>query len=258
MHKNNNQKTKKYPVSVNGHQCIGPCYQKGTKIIHPLTLDQIVVNEYNYCLVNEFISTSSSGKHIVHHAKCNIPTAKTLQMDDNIITPEIIFSSEYFIKVYYNIDNIEELLDWIFKNSYNPYKTKERVFDNGMCVYGNDLVIVDQRIVSYIDSALHEYLPKIYNSINKYFVIRNNNIELCEPDSSDTNIIKDIKHISAIRTYIKDNFLGTSNIHQFMSKFIRYYKEDLTKKNLTLLLVEHMIDYITKKILLTLEQPNKI
>jgi hypothetical protein len=255
MLKHNNQKTGKYPISVNGHQCIGPCYQKGTKIIHPLTLEQIVVDEYNYCPTNTYVNIGSDGSRTtLENDMCHIPTSKTLQIDDNIVVPEITFSSEYFIKVYYKIDNIEGLLNWLDKNTHNPYKTKERVFDNAMCVYGNDLVIIDQRIVTYIDKAMYENLPKIYNSLKKYFVIRKDVIELQEPSNSNDNTIKDIREVSAIRNYIKDNFLGSSNIHQFMSKFIRYYKEDLTKKHLTSVLVGHMIDYINKKILVTLEQ----
>ena len=44
----NNKSHDDYPLSVNDHKCIGPCYFGDTKTIHPLTLDYI--NEkYNFC-----------------------------------------------------------------------------------------------------------------------------------------------------------------------------------------------------------------
>jgi hypothetical protein len=239
----------KYPISVNAQQCIGPCYYSNTRIIHPLTLDEIAEVDHNFCPVNTFIYTDpKSGKSKLSNIDlCYVPTSRETRMDDllreNVIAPQFIFSSEYFVKIYYRINNLEDLLKWLDENRMAPYRTKERVFNNSMVAYGEHLNIVDQRLVQFVNDIMLENLPKIYRHIKKYIAIENDKIKLVDPET-----------INEIRNYIKEKFLGSDNIHQFMSKFIRYYKEDISDRHISYLLVDHMIDYITKRIKLTLEQ----
>jgi hypothetical protein len=245
-----------YPTSVNGQTCVGPCYYSNTHVIHPLTLEEIEGVEHNFCPVNTFIYTNSlTGKSKSSNIDlCFVPTAR----ETIVLTPQFSFSSEYFVKVYYKINNIEDLLKWLEENREAPHKTKERVFNNSMIAYGEHLNIIDHRLVRFINDIMLEYLPKIYRHIKYYFIVDNNSQTIKLVDSKeDTNDETSTHHISNIavaRDYIKEKFLGSDNIHQFMTKFIRYYKEDITSKNLSNLLVDHMIDYITKRIKLTLDQ----
>lgn len=245
-----------YPISVNKQQCIGPCYYSGTRIIHPHTLDIIRNVDHHFCPVNAFAYKDPITKEITLETtdKCIVPTARETLMDEilseSIIVPQFKFSSDYFVKVYYNILNIEDLLKWIDIHKNDPLKTKERVFNNGMAVYGDQLTIIDHRLVFFINDIMIAYLPKIYKQLKNYIIVTNNKVTLTDHgENSDKNA----DTISLVRAYIKDKFLGIDNINQFMSKFLRYYKAEITDRFLSHSLVNHMIDYCAKRIKMTLD-----
>ena len=267
MNKDNNNKNKKeynYPISKNKQQCIGPCYAANTRIIHPLTLEEIDQVDHNFCPVNTFVLTNPNTKknELFNVDICMVPTEREMKMDnmikENLVLPQFIFSSEYFVKIYYKLSNLDDLLNWLDTNRSDPYRTKERVFNNSMIVYGDQLNILDNRIIQYINDVMIENLPKLYRHLKYYIVVENDIIQLKDPDNvNDTNNINSNEpdnNISLIRSYIKEKFLGSDNINQFMSKIIRYYKEDISNHNAIDNLVNHMIDYIIKRIKMTLEQ----
>lgn len=278
-----------YPTSVNNQQCIGPCYYSNTRIIHPITLNEIDGVKHNFCPVNTFVYTDPITKKNTLSSidQCYIPTTREITMDEflreNVISPRFHFSSDYFVKVYYKINNLEELLKWLDTHTNDPYKTRERVFNNGMVAYGDQINIIDHRIVYFVNDIMINKLHKLYKELNPYITIKGDIITLIDPviqseinytkshdKHNDRHIEKQIekqninqneidtddthKKSIIIKNYIKDKFLGIDNIQQFMSKFIRYYKEEITSKHLSNVLTNHMIDYIIKRIKLTLEQ----
>ena len=270
-HKDKKSMRDEYPVSVNAQQCIGPCYYSNTKIFHPITLDELKI-DHNFCPVNTFVYTDPITKKtkLSLYDKCMVPTTRETILDehigDNIIAPKFIFSSAYFVKVYYKLTSLDDMLDWLDKHSTYPFKTKERLFNNSMVVYGDQLIIVDDRIVKFIIDLMIENLPKIYMHLRKYIIIKDDSVIIINSndsesdetkksikkhiDVSETNLARDV---SIIRAYIKDKFLGSDDIHQFMSKIIRYYKNDITNRYISDILVNHMIEYIIKRIKTTLE-----
>ncbi|VBB17952.1 hypothetical protein YASMINEVIRUS_415 [Yasminevirus sp. GU-2018] len=265
---NNKKATLKdvYPVSVNSQQCVGPCYYSNTKIIHPLTLEEIKDVDHNFCPVNTFVFTDPHTKKNILSVidKCFVPTARETKMDDllrdNVIAPQFHFSSDYFVKVYYKINNLEDLLRWLDTHSTDPYKTRERVFNNGMAVYGDQVTIIDHRMVYFVNDIMVQNLPKIYRRLKAYITVKDDKVILVDTDSGkhygqDADSEENVKRtIGAVRTYIREKFLGSDNIQQFLSKFVRYYKEEMTNQNISDILVDHMIDYTIKRIKLTLEQ----
>lgn len=245
---------KKYPISVNKQQCIGPCYSSGVNFVHPLTLEETVRN-HNTCPVNTFLHTDKkTGKtYIESFDDCYIPTSTQATEEglENIVTPEYNFSSEIFIKLFYKINNIQEFLTWLNDNKDELYTTRKRVFNHCMVTFGDDLTIIDQHLVSFVDLIMFKNISKINNRIKKYIVIDGDNVLL-----SDTFNDKQFNKndINMINQYIKDTFLGRDNIHVFLVKFIKYFKDRLTDRFLSKILVKHMIDNIIKKIKLTIEQ----
>ena len=267
--KNNNMNKQKsqssletYPVSVNNQHCVGPCYYSNTNIIHPITLDEIKGVEHNFCPVNAFVFVDPVTKKNTLSTidRCFVPTAHKTSMDDllrdNVIAPQFHFSSDYFVKIYYKINNIEDLLRWIEFHKEDPYRTRERVFNNGMAVYGDQITIIDHRIVDFVNDIMLNNLPKIYHHLFRFIIIQGDEVTLkMSSDEQDISQDKNSReHVTIIRNYIKDKFLGIDNIQQFMSKFVRYYKEEITDKHLSDILVNHMIDYITKRIKMTTDK----
>lgn len=261
-----------YPISANNQQCIGPCYYSNTRIIHPITLNEIDGVKHNFCPVNTFVYTDPITKKNTLWSidQCHRPTARETTMDEilreNVIAPQFQFSSDYFVKVYYKINNLEDLLRWLDMHTIDPYKTRERVFNNGMVAYGDQINIIDHRIVYFVNDVMINNLHKLYKGLKSYISINGDIVTLMDPinqpnidytqtHNGDNNNRDDTdKRSIIIKNYIKDKFLGIDNIQQFMSKFIRYYKEEITSKYLSNVLINHMIDYITKRINLTLEQ----
>jgi hypothetical protein len=283
-----NKKIKKYnetyPMSANGQQCIGPCYFKNTKIIHPISLDEWTSNSKDFCPVHTFIRIDPVTKRqdVGDIDECTNPTIGELQLDEylqeNSLLPQLNFSSDYFTKIYYKIMCLEDMLKWLEQHRSDPFKTKERVFNTSMVVYGDQLNILDNRIILFVNDLMIAYLPKLYRRLKQYIIISDNTVKLDnsnnnendedaenddadnDDDGDETDNIEDNekdntnKNIKIIVAYIKDKFLGSDNIYQFMSKIIRYYKEDMTNRYISDILVNHMIEYIIKRIKVTLEQ----
>lgn len=257
----NIKKKEQYPKSTNGLQCVGPCYYSKTKIIHPLTLEELAGIPHNFCPVNTFVYTSKTGQNMFSNFdRCFVPTANDNDIHndelfrESVMAPQFIFSSEFFVKIYYKINTIDDLLKWLNDNKDDPYITKERVFNNGMVAYGNDLNIADLRLVNFINEVMIENLPKIYKQIKKYLIIEKDTVRLINPKEKYIDEIEKSEVIHVYRNYIKEKFLGTDNLHQFMTKILRYYKDELTNRYISNVLVDHFIDYTVKRIQLTLEQ----
>jgi hypothetical protein len=181
--------------------------------------------------------------------KCHIPTKKYSEYEkmiaQSILSPTIIFSADTFVKVYYDIMSLEDMLKWLDDNRRKPYQTKKRILDNGMVTYGNDLNIIDHRLVNHIDDVMNYNLDKIYDNVKFYFKIKDNKVKISIKQDSINHSSKEIHNI---KNYIKKHFFGNDNINSFLSKFIRYYKDNLTKDNITDNIVKYMIEYMVKKI----------
>jgi hypothetical protein len=248
--------TIKHPKSINNIQCIGPCYEAGSVIIHPVTLEEITNPDKNFCPVdNVFITNPKTGERMIEVIDfCYMPTIsqkdKMALNDDlrkKLLAPTFKFNSSYFLKIYYNIGSLEEGVEWLEKNSISPFKTRERVFNQIMFVHGDNLSIADHRIVKFIRDIMIYNLPSIFREVSKYIDIRDDKIVLTSPEKRQ-NVELNKSKISLINSYIKTKFLGESEIGRFVSKFVRYGSEHLKKPDLSTTLVESTIDYIVKRI----------
>ncbi len=240
--------TKKYPISINGKQCIGPCYFADTISHHPIELEEISFDK-NYCPVDKFVQTINGKNSISNIDICDFPTVGQGQIidDHDLLFPITNFDSEFFIKIYYKLNSLEDVINWLDTNKISPITTRIRVFDNGIATYGDDLGIFDHRLVQFVNELMVKNLKKFYAKLHDYIIIKNDTITIIEHahGTTDTNT-KDDKKI--IMLFIKEKFLGIDNVHHFLSKFIRYYKDELKIKHISNMLVEHMIDYIIKRI----------
>jgi len=43
----------KFPKSIKKYDCIGPCYEPNTPILHPITLEHVYDSTYPFCPINE-------------------------------------------------------------------------------------------------------------------------------------------------------------------------------------------------------------
>ena len=53
---------KRYPTSNSGLQCVGPCYKKNTKIIHPIYSHVVTDLHNSFCPVAEYYENNPKAK----------------------------------------------------------------------------------------------------------------------------------------------------------------------------------------------------
>lgn len=235
----------KYPLSVVGRQCIGPCYYANTVASHPISLEEITANT-NFCPTDKFLYKKDGKVLIGKIDECEFPTARksSEDVDLNFIIPTITFDSEYFIKIYYKLNSLEETINWLDENKIIPFKTRERVFNNSMVVYGNELYILDNRLLNFLNEIMLYNIKTLYKSLQKYIQIENNMVNIIYPNENQERTKEQMKIIMA---YIKEKLLGINNIQQFMLKFTRNNKNKMNQQNMSDVLITDMISHIIKK-----------
>jgi len=85
---------KKYPKSASGLQCIGPCYPKNKRSLHPIRMEIVTSRDHAYCPVNQFskYDPEKKNKTVENLDKCyEFQNPEEIENDKNtimnIITP---------------------------------------------------------------------------------------------------------------------------------------------------------------------------
>jgi len=213
---------KKYPKSKTGKQCIGPCYERGSWILHPITLDYRTELHHSFCPVMEFEYISRDGKKIQGYTdECNIPTKEkddimNEDIEMNFLVPQINFEGAHFLKIYYNIHSFDDSLDWITNNN-SPIFTKLRVMECAWKAYGPPQY-VDDRLIAFYKRVIEKiWSSEMLSSIGKYIVVDKNNIYL----GIDNDYLKNGEDINEIKkNYFMAKFANSNIIYKFFDKFI--------------------------------------
>lgn len=252
----------KYPISKNGYQCIGPCHAPNTYIIHPNTLDIYISTEQNSCPINSTLYSTHNNpdeKKILHMDVCHDPSIlqNSLISDigvtsaQHITTPSLTLGPALFLRNYYDIRSFEEGVDWLDRNMFIPYRTRERVFNQLMIKYGDDFSVADHRIVAFIRDIMLHNLSVIFEGIGKYINIQGDKIVITIPKDGDIKPKLNKKQIHLVELYIKTKFIGESEVNHFISKFLRYKPEDMNKPRFSKIIVHEMIKHVIDRITLT-------
>jgi hypothetical protein len=244
---NNN---KKYPVSKNGHQCLGPCYYPNTDFVHPLYLTHINTRDKPHCPTVAYTTQDSNEKFV--YDICLVPTHNKYSKEDlSLLTlsPHIEFNEDYFLKIYYNIYSLEDTINWINNNNFTPKTTRNRVFNLALKVYGKNIEIIDHRIVDYLKIFFVDNIDNIYKINKKYIGLENNSVKLVKSNKNKNQNVKvDIK-----KKYIINMFIKSDEIYKFITRYVKNRKNEWNNIDDHLLrLIDDFSKYIENKILLTL------
>lgn len=245
----------KYPKSKNNFQCVGPCYQPNTSIVHPLTLEYVTDKYYPFCPVNEWDYTdATSGKTITRTTDiCYHPTqSKDLsgkEFEINILTPNIDFNDKQFLKIFYNIHSFEDAINWIDSKKLSPLLTRLRIMECAWNAYGKNVNIIDHRVVDfYIELAKKKWISDIYKKLNKYIHISNDKILFADPKTNDLSP-KD-NYVARIN-FLIDRFINNDEIYKFLIKYLAN-PTDTMVMNYSTSIKNDLIIYIENKIKLTI------
>jgi hypothetical protein len=248
-------KDHKYNKSKLGFNCLGPCYEPGTYVIHPITLNYVFDKDYPFCHVNEFlyVDPETGKKQIRYHDRCYNPTkdkdqsaAKKLKAT-NMLLPFIEFKCDQFLKIYNNIFTFEDAVLWIEKKKQSPINTRARIFECAMESYGKDIDIIDQQLSGFlIEYVSVKWIDSIYDKINKYIEIKDDKIKLVNK-TNPNNEFEDEK-----KSYIISKFINSDEIHKFMIKYIKHRKSEWsTIENHLERMKSDYLQYIENKVKIT-------
>lgn len=246
---------KKYPKSQHNLQCLGPCYAKGTKILHPISLNITSYADHPFCPVNEWESEDpkTGKKYVMDYDKCAIPTrSKDIGNDElalNMLLPYIEFNKTSFLKVYYNVFSFEDALDWITNNTDNPINTRARIINSALSVYGKDMDIVDYRFVNFMQELIKsKYIRKIYSEISPYITVIDDTVELTTKKSQMKRLSNEDYNIERTN-YIIKTFFDNESLSKFCIRYFKYRKDIWNDINNHLdNMIEDLIVYIIEKI----------
>ena len=222
---------KKYPKSIHGYQCVGPCRKKNSAIIHPIYFNIIQNEKYDFCPTNEWIYTNNTGNiQRFYTDKC---VDDIVEKNDNknnttdhteILYPYTNFDEIVFLDSFYNINDLGQAMDWIDNNKNLPISSRQRIFDLSIIAFKNNFEVFDFNDTRIVDFVL-ELIRKKYNDhfcieFFKYIMIEGENVIIkydknysYDNETNDTIIIK--------QNFIIKHLMTLENITSFINIFFR-------------------------------------
>jgi len=245
---------KKYPKSKNNFQCLGPCYNKSTVVIHPTLLEMVTDNEKNFCPVNEwsYIDPYSGREYKKSVDTCYNPTADGATKEDlelNILMPYVDFNAEHFLKIYYNVFSFEDALEWCVKNNYTSIDTQIRLMKNALKVYGNQIDMIDNRFVEIFMTYLKKkHIGELYSGINQYIGFGDDDKKLTIIGSNKNNLKVDEYYVERTNFIIK-MFINYDYVYKFIMRYIKSKKTEWNNiDNHVIDMVNEFVEYVINKI----------
>ena len=221
-----NHKTR-YPIGKHNKQCVGPCYEAGTMVMNPITLEYITDLNNPFCPTDEWEykdpKTGNKEQMVLDH--CYFPTQQKDISDEeismNIILPRIEFSCTQFLKIYYDISSFEGTMDYIDKYPKTSILTKMRLVECSWKSFKSQLDVVDERLVEfYIEIIKKRWVKKMWNKIKQsIYVKKNGKIEVEENDQGDKQY-----RVEKINYFIK-NYVNKNNVYNILESYIEDNKK---------------------------------
>lgn len=246
---------KKYPKSIDGNQCISPCFPVGFLSSHPITLSAITNKEYPYCHIQPIIVDAKLNKKVEYNI-CAKPSSneEIKNYNTKLIIPISDMDSGIFLRSFYNIHTFEDGINWIINNDNKPIMTRLRIFDN-IFVYGKDIDIIDIRIITFIIEVIKKlWIKDIYKELYKYISINKKNEIFIEKNDDDIN-----ENINNKINFIIKKFVNNDEVYKFMSRYIKARYENWNKISSHIINIKNdYIDYIENKIKLTISNYKEV
>lgn len=247
---------KTYQKSTHGQDCIGPCYEPGIRIMHPMTLNYVRHKTEPFCPTNEWeYEDKYTGKKLkLYIDSCENPIRKgeinENEISMNMLLPWINFDCGHFLKIYYKIFSFDDGITWINKNKNTPYLTKLRILECCWKYYGyqDDFVITDELIDLYISIIKNKWIHDIYHKFKGMIVVDNDKIFIGK-DVDDNKDNKDKYKVEKIN-YIVKKLLDRNTIYKILLRYIKkfYSKWNEVKshnKNIKLFIMEYLDNKLT-------------
>jgi hypothetical protein len=220
--------------STNKNKCIDRCKTKNSIVTHPITLTEHKDTINDVCSIypekNSMFSVCNDDKYLDK-------TSKT-QLLDTLLIPISGFRNDNFLELFYDIHNLEQLLEYINAYSDMSYRTLARIYDIGIIKYKNEINVSDKLLYDLIEKIIMVNMKYIIKNTDGHYVIKDNYIDI--EKNPKEKIILDTKNIKIITKYILKNILK-------MDKFIPKLITSSNDKNVSSI-ISYVSNYINKKL----------
>lgn len=241
---------KKYSKSLNGIQCLGPCYKKNIKIIHPLYLFVVSLNK-SFCPVAEHVIIQNNKKVKSHVDECMEYNDNTINLNLDILYPNLDFNATNFLNIYYNIKNFGEGIEWITQNSHLSINTCERIFNLIFEAFNKDIDIIeisDNRILDFINLLIKTKYNNLLSKLFKYINIDNNFASIHKYSYNIRDKTETDESIIIKTNYIIKNLITYDNISNYITKNIKTKIESSVISSYSEILIDKFISFLIDNI----------
>lgn len=183
-----------YTKSLNGYNCIGPCYPPNTIYYNPSSLIAIK-SKYPTCPVNEKIKNSDGEYEVIYADKCDPQNISEDYTDYDIFDYyfQIVLTSDDFLKQIYKLNNIIDVIYFISDSI------------DVLAVYSQKRIIkaIYEVYYKYIEFPKKLFSDKIYKILITIYKI-NKKI-------TSNDILNELNNLKLIENNDQDIFIYLSN-----------------------------------------------
>lgn len=209
----------KYPRSINGRQCLGPCTKQGNIILHPISLEYIVNTDHPFCPVIDH-----KYPHItLDECKLSEVNNKDINHDHfSTVTPLVGFTCSDFLKDNYNIYSIENMLQYINSNSDIPKTSKIRLINCSWKEFGSNKNNISDIFVDFYRNFIKKYwIKSFYSHLGKsLFYDNEKNIVVHTKNTAYITDDEMKKHLDEKIYFLMKNVYDFKSVHDIMFDFI--------------------------------------
>lgn len=237
---------KKFQKSIHNQQCVGPCYKKDTRILHPLYFELITNDKDTFCPVTKWVRDGE--ERILDECYEIENVNKTDYNTSDLLFPYVNFNTQLFLESFYNIISFSNGIEWLNNNLHLNHKTLIRNFDLIFETFADSIDIIEFSDIKLTDFLIYiikvKYINEIFIHLKNYIIINKDEVFLKKNDEKDNDESIKIKTNYIIKKFIIQNVIKDFLIYYYDNKKFKF-SELYSNMNF---LIKNFINYIINEI----------
>lgn len=234
-----------FPKTVNGNNCIGPCYQPGEIAVHPNVVINAKSDEFSICPIQP--KYSHIDKKPIYFEKCLYPSDDIdydkKYMSNISVIPKITFNCDYILGYLYDIHNLADAFEYCYSKSHLPVRTRYRIINCAFTAFNTEPIDVEH-IASYLKHLINTDWKNVFlKEIGGFIKIDDDNVMTF----TNSNIYKNDDNDDVLK-YISTKIITEQLLLKFLQKFKNKYFDSWNNiSDFVSLLKNDLIQYILIK-----------
>lgn len=237
---------KKFQKSIHNQQCVGPCYKKGTKILHPLYFE-LITKQDAFCPVTKWVYNNEE-RIIDECYEIGNEDKKEQYSTSDLLFPYVNFNTQLFLQSFYDIVSFSNGIEWLNNNLHLNYKSLIRNFDLIFETFADSIDVIEFSDIKLTDFIINiikvKYINEIFIQLRNYIYIDKDEVFLKKNDEKDNNESIKIKTNYIIKKFIIQNVIKDFLIYYYDNKKFKFSE---LYSNIDFL-IKNFINYIINEI----------